>query len=204
MKIAKPKIKHLHREDVLGNLDYLEGIEVVDQKVKQCFDHTRFDSCRFQKLDLTQSQFIECDFVDIIFDRCDLSNLDLSKHRFLRVHLINCKMVGTDLGLCHMQDIKIENCMMNYTNFFGTTIKYACLLENQMQEASFIQTIFKNVLLTNNDMTRCELMKSDCRQIDFSHCEISGIQIDYQSLKGMKVNMYQAVELAVLLGVEVV
>ena len=40
--------------------------------------------------------------------------------------------------------------------------------------------------------------------VNFSNCNITAIRIDEKSLKGIKVNQFQALELAALLGIDIV
>ena len=47
-------------------------------------------------------------------------------------------------------------------------------------------------------------MQINLSVINFSTCDITGIKIEERSLRGIKVNQFQAIELATLLGIEIV
>ena len=46
-------------------------------------------------------------------------------------------------------------------------------------------------------------MLSQFNKIDLSSCTLEEIKTDLSSLKGMKVNIYQAAQMAKLLGIEI-
>ena len=47
-------------------------------------------------------------------------------------------------------------------------------------------------------------MQTKLSGIDFSTCDITSIKIEDKSIRGIKVNQFQAIELASLLGIEVI
>lgn len=55
---------------------------------------------------------------------------------------------------------------------------------------------FNDVSLINS-----EIFKTDLQDMDFRSTNIEGIKIDLYSLKGIHVDVYQAVELSKLLGI---
>lgn len=67
-----------------------------------------------------------------------------------------------------------------------------------------METTTKVLLLDNVDFNEAEIYKTDLTDVDFSNSNIDGITIDIISLKGIKVNSFQAMSLATLLGIKVV
>ena len=57
------------------------------------------------------------------------------------------------------------------------------------------------MILNNVNFQKSQFFKTKLNKIDFTTCNISGITVDINDLKGMIVNEYQALELSNLLGI---
>ena len=65
---------------------------------------------------------------------------------------------------------------------------------------------FKKIALTKVNFTSADFFKTSLKAVAISECNIDSILVSdtYQELRGVKINMFQAVEIAKLLGVKVV
>ena len=70
-----------------------------------------------------------------------------------------------------------------------------------MQNSSISETKFKNVKFIENNLTNSQLFKTKLKEVDFTSCNIEGITVGLEDVKGMIVNDMQALELSKLLGI---
>ncbi len=65
---------------------------------------------------------------------------------------------------------------------------------------------FKGIKLNRINLTHVDFYKTPLKGIDLSDCAIEGIMLSdtYAELRGAKINMFQAAEIARLFGVQVV
>lgn len=64
----------------------------------------------------------------------------------------------------------------------------------------------KKTVFSEVNFTGADFFKTKLSGIDFSDCEIAGIMVSdsYKELKGLKINAFQASEIAAMLGVKIV
>ena len=65
---------------------------------------------------------------------------------------------------------------------------------------------YKGIKLNQVNFTHVDFFKTPLKGVDLSDCTIDGILVSdtYAELRGAKINMFQAAELARLLGVQIV
>ena len=76
--------------------------------------------------------------------------------------------------------------------------------ESDFSESSFYNVELPKCILEDTSFKESEFMHINLNGINFSTCDITGIKIEERSLKGIKVNQFQALELATLLGIDIV
>ena len=59
----------------------------------------------------------------------------------------------------------------------------------------------KSIKLIDSNLYKAQMFKTTLKNIDFRTCNIEGITVDKDDLKGMIVNDFQAIELSKLLGI---
>ncbi len=196
----KPKINQLTKVDYIEDKDVIEEIEVENLIDNNYHDHQRLSSCIFKKVSFV-GKFQECDFVDVIFDHCDLSNLDFSKQRFLRVEFIECKMSGIRFCDGLLEDVHFDQCLMPYSSFDQVRFKRTFFKECIMKETAFYDLSMKYCCFSRCALQKSEWMKVKSQKIDVSDSDIEGIRLDFDSLRDLVVNTFQAIELSTMLGI---
>uniref|UniRef100_UPI00359C577F hypothetical protein n=1 Tax=Faecalicatena contorta TaxID=39482 RepID=UPI00359C577F len=70
----------------------------------------------------------------------------------------------------------------------------------------FSEVKLKKTGFSKCDFTKVDFFRTGLKGIDFSDSTIEGIMVSdsYREVAGMKINMFQAVEIAKLLGVKIV
>ena len=75
--------------------------------------------------------------------------------------------------------------------------------DTDLNEASFGETIIKNLEIDNCDLASTEFIKTKLNDIDFSTCHINKTIFDYYSIKGIIVDAFQCQDLIGMLGIKV-
>ena len=70
-----------------------------------------------------------------------------------------------------------------------------------MQNSSISEVKLKNVNFKENDFENSQLFRTNLKSIDFRTCNIGGIIVGLEDIKGMIVNNMQAIQLSKLLGI---
>ena len=72
---------------------------------------------------------------------------------------------------------------------------------SNLDESSIMEVKVKNLFFNNISFIASEIFKTNLVGMDFKTTRIEGLTIDFSSLKGIRVDMYQALELSKLLGI---
>lgn len=160
-----------------------------------------FSGCLFPACTLRGSHF-----TDVTFRNCDLSNADLSGCSFQRVEFLDCKLVGTNLSEATMQHVAFERCKAEFANFAMGRFRFVVHGQGVMRGAVFDECRLEKVSFSRCDLTQGEFRGTRLRGLSFADSNIRGLrvgEVDSFELKGLKINVLQAADLARLLGVEV-
>ena len=77
-------------------------------------------------------------------------------------------------------------------------------MENtNLQSASMNEVRWKNIMFSECNFNKSELVRTKLKGIDFSNCELNGITVNISDLNGAIVNEFQALELSKLLGLKI-
>ena len=103
-----------------------------------------------------------------------------------------------------MTKTKLDRSLCKYLNIVDTKTKELTIKESDFTESSFFNVELPKIILENNNFKSSEFMQTKLSGIDFSTCNIEGIKRDEKGIKGIMVNQFQAIDLARLLGIEIV
>ncbi len=206
-KILSPRIP---RElALIENLE--EQFEDEDQLCGKLISNCMIEDQRSEKVNFKQIIFRNVTFKNVVFSRadiedvkfenCDLSNMDLSGSIIHRVELENCKIVGSDLSDASFQNVVMNKCNGRYANFRFSHCKRVRFKESLLSFADFQCSEFTDVSLVNTDLRECQMSGTKLKGIDMSTCDIDGIGVRIEDVKGAIISPLQAVSLARLLGV---
>lgn len=213
MKIIKPSIsKALENvEDLLSlirlckeeELDItskqISGVSFVDTDLsKICFKDVVFENCKF-----INCLLVKTDFIDVVFKECDLSNSNGNGSYFNRCELISCKGMGINLQNAILKDVSFINSHFKYANFDMAGFKNVGVVESDLSHANITECKLSNLALKKSLFIGTSFFKTPLKGIDLTECEIDGMLVSGEELKGLTVNVYQAAELSKLLGLVV-
>ena len=72
-----------------------------------------------------------------------------------------------------------------------------------LQNSYFQENKLKNVCFDNVNLVYTRFLKTSLKDIDLSSCQIEGISISVEDIKGAIINHLQAIDLLYLIGVKV-
>lgn len=141
------------------------------------------------------------EFEDVLFDGCDLSNMNLSDSNLQRVVFINCRMVGTDFSGSILKDIVFENSLLKYSNFRFTRFTHAAFRQCSCANSDFQKSAFKNLEFCDTDLRLSQMSGTSLENINLTTCEIDGLGVRPEDLRGAVFSPDQAVTAAKIIGI---
>ena len=172
-----------------------------DSKLVGISEVTEFNECVFKDLSFIDVELTKITMVDVRFENCDFSNVDLGDRSFFRVEFKNCKMIGVDFTKVHFYDCLFEGSNASYSNFSEVKFKNSEIIDSNFMESRFQAVEFSSLYLESVDFTRLEVIQSSLKGLNLCDCVIDGIRADLNSLRGVKVSSYQAIDLISLFGI---
>lgn len=197
-------------------LNELEKIE--DEILESCkcvekeFDFSGVSECNhcyFEKIEFTDAHFENISCYDVVFKNCDFSNVIWNQDTTFTgpaIHSVtfdNCKMVGTDFGMCSLKKVKFQNCVGRYVNFSFATLKEVTIDSCSFYNMILQDTTCKKLILKECELEALEILHTSLYGVDFTTDQIDGMKTDLESIRGAIVSSNQALSLSQLLGIVV-
>ncbi|CAM4286333.1 pentapeptide repeat-containing protein [Paenibacillus tarimensis] len=206
MKIAKPAFAGSMEAVTLG--DYLFGEEerfssglCEDETIRdQEAVSVSFSRFIFRRTVLHQVTWPKVELTDVRFEGCDLSNVDFSGALLHRVEFIDSKMVGAIFTDSTFRNTRFQGCNCGYAQFRFTNWKEAVLEDTMLASADFTESKLTKLHLNGCKLQQAEFLRTNMTGIDLSTCEIEGISIPLENLKGCIISQEQAAIFAQYLG----
>ena len=175
-----------------GELDGLSGITL---DVRGC----AFERCRFGDND-----FMRISFVDCTFDKCEWSNARLVNAALQRVRFRGCRMTGLEIMRGALMNAAFDGCMLDYASFAECKLDRVEFSECRLRESLWSEVRLLKARFAHSDLERAQWARTPLAGLDMTTCRIGGWSISLYDLRGAKVTAAQVIELAGLLGVEIV
>lgn len=153
----------------------------------------------------TDCGFEKGSFVDVVFQNCDLSNCRLEDGFFNRCVLRSVKGVGADFHESLFREMRVEDGLFSFANFSGTRWENVLLSGCDLQDGYMEECVFKKTVFHSMRLNRVNFFHTSLKGIDLRGSELEGLTVsdERKELKGAVVDLYQAAELARLLGIVV-
>ena len=181
------------------------------EQVKFCGEHIEeedfsglnFDTVVFENCTLIGCRLKKADFKNILFKNCQLPGCSFAGSWMSRMQFYNCQLVGTDFSQCSINNTCFTDCAMAMANFTETKLEQCSITGCDMTESFFASCKLKKLQLDRNQCMGTEFFKTKLKDVDFTTCILEGIKVSTENgeLKGAKVNLFQAAELARMLGI---
>lgn len=178
----------LYREEELNRVN---GEKAEFSKV--CFKNCRFAACNFAG----------ASFLDTVFENCDISNCDFSGSYWKGTDILRCKAQGSKFCNATWKNISINDSKFDYANFTQASWENTVIEDTSFVSSFISETRVKRLVLERNKFDSTDFFKTSLKGIDFTTCELQGILMseDLREIKGAKLNIFQAAELAKMIGI---
>ncbi len=165
-------------------------------------------------IELADCTFSHCSMTDccmegtglsrVVFEDCDLSGTVFNSGGLKDVTFRSCRMLGVGFIECTLNQVHMENCIGRYLNLASSTIKESSLSGGNYVGSAMTRLKLRKTMMTDCNFSRTDFTGTDMNGVDMSSCNLDGAIWSSELLRGMQVNTVQALELARLLGVEIV
>lgn len=205
MKIKAPILTYIQPKSFTEcyQIQEFKDAWIKDPKPKGHLNGLTLDGCCFENVSFQEMDMERIDMIDVIFDHCDFSNQSLRGIYLQRVVFRNCKLTGTDFTGSTMKNVLFEHCQARYINMAECQLEMCQLQESDFQESTFFLARIKKTEFKQLSLQMGELTQVNHDALDLSTCQIDGVTIDQQTLKGLTVNSFQALDLIGILGVKI-
>lgn len=175
-----------------GEMDGLSG-KTLD--VRGC----AFERCRFGDNDFKRVSFVDC-----TFDKCEWSNARLQNAAIQRARFRGCRMTGLEIMQGALMNVSFDGCMLDYASFSECKLDRAAFSDCRLRESLWSEVRLLKARFDHSDLERAQWARTPLMGLDMTTCRIGGWSISLYDLRGAKVTAAQVIELAGLLGMEIV
>lgn len=178
------------RDEVIENYDF----------TAETFRNIAIENCTF-----SNCTFYKCSFINTKISRCDFSNSDFSQSYWKYCTLEDTKALGSDCKESTWNQVTMRDVALNYSSFHGSKWQNILLAACPCQGADLSEMSIKDLELDECDLTNAVFFKTPLKGIDFSNSKVKALVLsdDHRELKGATFSLYQAVELALLLEINI-
>ncbi len=207
LSVEKPRLPlmlenmELSNED-LQNESYISSVSIYNFHIEgELIKRANFHEVIFKGSTFIGCSFKRAELVDVRFENCDLSNVNLENAIIHRVEFVNCKIIGINLSESNLRNVSFHQCNGKYGFFGFSNLKEVKFNECDLSLSDFKESIFSKVGFCYSNISECQMAGTKLKDIDLTSCNIEGIGIRIEDLKGAIVSPIQAVSLSSLMGI---
>lgn len=99
--------------------------------------------------------------------------------------------------------MNIKQSKFDYANFTQAFWENTVIEDTSFVSAFISETKLKGIVLERNKFDSTDFFKTSLKGMDFTSCELQGILLseDMREIKGAKMNIFQAAEIARMIGI---
>lgn len=165
------------------------------------FVRVSFSGCVFRSCDFTKGSFY-----NVVFEKCSFENCRFMGSYWKGCTLAGSKADGGDFREAHIKESIFSESVLRYANFTEAFLDKTVMRNCNLKEAAFSAVRLAKPEWENIDFSRTEFFGTKLKGVDLSSCNIEGIVVSEScsELKGAKIDVFQAAEIARILGIEIV
>lgn len=165
--------------------------------------HLKFEYCLFQEIEASENIQKWLNLTDCRIDQSNLANANWNESTWNCVEVNNSRLTGLKLNEVVFQDVVFADCRADYLQFQSVKCKRVkfshCDLSNSyFQGANLSGVIFDQCNLSDTDFSEVILTGADLRGSN-----VEGLKIDSKNLRGVTVDINQAIYFAQLMGLKI-
>ena len=184
------------------------GIDLDGEEIRD----VEFNECTFSKCDFSNSSLISCAFRGCTFDDCDLSLSKVNGSVFKGVKFKNSKLIGVNWTLASwgkrdfhqlLKSIHFDNCIMNYSNFFGLELDNIQIENCVAVEVDFSEGSFKNANMKGTDFRQSIFHHTNLEKASFIKAKNYSISPTFNEITNAKFTMPEALSLLYSMDIKI-
>ncbi|WP_140918776.1 Qnr family pentapeptide repeat protein [Limnobaculum xujianqingii] len=190
-------------------------------------EHCQFYQCSFDRVNLSEMQFLHCKFYDeqqdsgcsfyraILkeshFHHCDLSLADFRHIDAMELEIADCKVLGANFkgasfvnmigSTSYFCSVTFLRNNFSYCNFEDVVLEQCELRENRWSEANLLAARFCGSDLSGGEFHHIDWESADFTGCDLTNCDLSQIDVRRVNLAGVKITQEQQSQLLEPLGI---
>ncbi|MBP2832652.1 pentapeptide repeat-containing protein [Aquimarina sp. U1-2] len=147
-----------------------------------------YDNCTFLNCDFTATNMSTVTFLECNFDTCNFDSTMLKETSFQGVVFKASKMLGVNIGSCNdfMFSAKFEDCNLDYSSFYGFTMKNTIFHNCSLKEADFTDADIVGSTFHDCDLAKAIFENTNAEKVDFSTAKNFTIDPEMNKLKKAK------------------
>ena len=177
---------------------------------QQHISNKEFEGCHFQSCDFSDTTFLNCEFTQCTFTGCNLSLLNVTNSRFLEVEFVDCKVMGVDWikanwrGVALGDPLKFTRCMINSSSFNGLHLPKIVIEECRAHDVDFREANFSGANFCGTDLSNSLFHHTNLAGADLNGAENYDININNNIIENATFCRFEAVRLLEPLGINLV
>ncbi len=162
------------------------------------FSRVWFDDCRFTGVSISQASFYH-----VRFEGGDLSGGDIRRSHFRQCEFRKAKGVGLIVSDSFFRRVRFSDWNGRYMQWATCELEQVDWINADCREALFSDCPLKTVRFDHTALQQTQFFKTYLKGIDLTSCDIDGLSVSERmtELQGAVVDLYQAAELARMLGI---
>lgn len=129
-----------------------------------------YEWCTFIRCDISNSDLSHVQFSDCEFTGCNLSMTKMMATRLQNITFKDSKMLGVQFDTCNnfLIEFSFENCVLNYSSFFGMKIPKTVFKNSSIQEVNFTGANLNGAIFENCDLLKAIFDRTYLVGVDFT------------------------------------
>jgi len=169
-----------------------QEFENIDYSFKSLTNEEFYD-CNFTACNFTETDLAGTTFEDCIFKDCNFSQINTQGLAFRTVEFKDCKILGVDFSKCNKLTLsfKFENCILDYSTFYGLKAKGTQFINCSLREVDFTDADFNASVFKSSDLARAVFYNTYLSEADFRGAKNLILDPEINRIKKAKFNSSQ-------------
>ncbi|MDZ4888760.1 pentapeptide repeat-containing protein [Escherichia coli] len=154
-------------------------------------------NCIFERIQLDNFKFRDCEFEKCHFVNCSIKNLKLNFFKLIDCEFKDCLLQGVNAAdIMFPCTFSLVSCDLRFVDFIGLRLQKSIFLSSRFRDCLFEETD-----LRKSDFTGSAFNNTEFRHSDLSHCDFSmteGLDINPEINRILSIKIPQEAGLKIL------
>lgn len=179
--------KAIMTQSLIQNYDFT-GVDLTNSEFRRC----KFVNCNFSEAQTDRISFIKC-----ILEDCNFGGSNAGMADFEESSLIRCNFLGDEKVHLHFVSSTFEDCDFSRTKYYGTKF-HGCSLEghdfsgSDLTGAIFTECNLSNANFTDAILREANFIKANCKGTNFTNANLITAVFTHAKLHGANLTNIKA------------